>query len=163
MSVLTEIRNTIFRKTIQIKFPKTSVLARQLVIFMHKMFVLIFCCKKKKKSYIRFFSLSQLYLLVRGFPGGPSGKEHACQCRKCKTCRFDPWVRKISWRKAWHLTLVFLPGQSHRLRSIGSQRVTTEAMYHTSTHILVQVKKIVHWANEEIPTTYDYLINRNVF
>ena len=100
----------------------------------------------KKKNYIRFFSLSQLYLLVRGFPGGPSGKEHACQCRKCKTCRFDPWVRKISWRKPWHLTLVFLPGESHRLRSMGSQRVTTEVMYHTSTHISVQVKKIVHWA-----------------
>ena len=24
-----------------------------------------------------------------------SGKEPSCQCRRCKTCRFDPWVRKI--------------------------------------------------------------------
>ena len=29
-----------------------------------------------------------------GFPGGTSGKEPACQCRRCKTCEFDPWVGK---------------------------------------------------------------------
>ena len=31
----------------------------------------------------------------RGFLGGPSGKETACQCKKHKRHRFDPWVRKI--------------------------------------------------------------------
>ena len=25
-----------------------------------------------------------------GFPGGASGKEPACQCRRHKRCRFDP-------------------------------------------------------------------------
>ena len=30
-----------------------------------------------------------------GFPGGTSGEESTCQCRRCKRCRFDPWVRKI--------------------------------------------------------------------
>ena len=30
----------------------------------------------------------------RGFPGGPSGKEPACLCRRHKRCRSDPWVRK---------------------------------------------------------------------
>ena len=28
------------------------------------------------------------------FPGGVSGKEPACQCRKPKKQGFDPWVRK---------------------------------------------------------------------
>ena len=28
-------------------------------------------------------------------------------------CRFDPWVRKIPWRRAWQPTPVFLPGESH--------------------------------------------------
>ena len=28
-----------------------------------------------------------------GSPGGASGKEHACQCRRCKRLGFDPWVR----------------------------------------------------------------------
>ena len=26
---------------------------------------------------------------------GASGKEPACQCRRHKRCRFNPWVRKI--------------------------------------------------------------------
>ena len=38
-----------------------------------------------------------------GFPGGARGKEPACQCRRHKRCKFDPWFRKISWRKARHL------------------------------------------------------------
>ena len=47
------------------------------------------------------------------FPGGTIGKEPACHCRRCKRCRFDPWVRKIPWRRAWQPTPVFLPGESH--------------------------------------------------
>ena len=27
--------------------------------------------------------------------------------------RFDPWVRKIPWRREWHPTPVLLPGESH--------------------------------------------------
>ena len=36
-----------------------------------------------------------------GFPGGASGKEPSCQCRRCRRPRFNPWVRKIPWRWAW--------------------------------------------------------------
>ena len=50
---------------------------------------------------------------VVGFPGGSSGKEHACQCRKHKRHRFNPWVGKIPWRRAWQPNPVFLPGESH--------------------------------------------------
>ena len=32
--------------------------------------------------------------------------------------RFNPWVRKISWRRKWQLTLVFLPGKSHGWSSL---------------------------------------------
>ena len=42
-----------------------------------------------------------------------SGKESACQCRRCKRCGFDPWVGKIPWRSS-----VFLPGESHGQRSL---------------------------------------------
>ena len=31
---------------------------------------------------------------------------------------FDPWVGKISWRKGWQLTPVFLPGEFHGQRSL---------------------------------------------
>ena len=32
--------------------------------------------------------------------------------------RFDPWVRKIPWRRKWQLTPVFLPVVSHEQRSL---------------------------------------------
>ena len=37
--------------------------------------------------------------------------------RRCKRCGFDPWVRKIPWRK-WQPTPVFLSGESHGQRSL---------------------------------------------
>ena len=36
---------------------------------------------------------------------------------------FRPWVRKIPWRRAWLLTPVFLPGESHGQRSLVVQGV----------------------------------------
>ena len=52
-----------------------------------------------------------------GFPGSASGKESTCQCRKCKNCRFEPWVRKFLWSRKRHPTLVFLPVKFHGQRS----------------------------------------------
>ena len=48
-----------------------------------------------------------------GFPGGASGKDPACQCRRRKRFGFDPCVGKIPWGRAWQPTPVFLPGESH--------------------------------------------------
>ena len=53
-----------------------------------------------------------------GSPGGASGKEPACQCRRHKRRGFNSWVRNIPWRKAWQHTPVFLPGESHGQRSL---------------------------------------------
>ena len=33
---------------------------------------------------------------------------------------FDPWVRKIPWRRAWQPTPAFLPGESHGQRGLGA-------------------------------------------
>ena len=33
--------------------------------------------------------------MTLGFPSGVSGKEHNCQCRRCKRRTYDPWVGKI--------------------------------------------------------------------
>ena len=52
-----------------------------------------------------------------GNPRYLSGKESTCQCRRCQKRQFNPWVRKILWRRAWPLTPVFLPGESHGQRS----------------------------------------------
>ena len=45
-----------------------------------------------------------------------SGKESACQCRRCG---LDPWVWKIPWRREWQPTPVFLPGKSHGQEELG--------------------------------------------
>ena len=65
----------------------------------------------KSWQYFFFQLLSRLSGLLRWL----SGKESACQCRRC---RFDPWVRKIPWKWKWHPTPVFLPGKSHEQRSL---------------------------------------------
>ena len=52
------------------------------------------------------------------FPGGTSGKEPTCQCRRQKRQRFNPWVRKIPWRREWQPTPAFLPGEFHGQRSL---------------------------------------------
>ena len=56
--------------------------------------------------------------LPGSFPGGTSGKEPTCQCRRLKRPGFDPWVGKIPWRRAWQLTPIFMPGESHGQRSL---------------------------------------------
>ena len=50
------------------------------------MWILVLKKKKKKKLTIRKSRL----------PRQHSGKESACQCRRLG---FDPWVRKIPWRR----------------------------------------------------------------
>ena len=53
-----------------------------------------------------------------GFPGGTGGKEPTCQCRRLKRHRFDPWIEKIPWRRAWQSTPVSLPGKYHEQKSL---------------------------------------------
>ena len=40
------------------------------------------------------------------------------QCWGRKRCRFNPWVRKMLWRRKWQPTPVSLPGESHGQRSL---------------------------------------------
>ena len=47
-------------------------------------------------------------------PGGSDGKASACSAGDPGS----PWVGKISWRRKWQPTPVFLPGESHGRRSL---------------------------------------------
>jgi len=47
-------------------------------------------------------------LVVRNLPANVGDLRHG----------FDPWIRKIPWRRSWQPTLIFLPGESHGLRSL---------------------------------------------
>ena len=44
-------------------------------------------------------------------------------CLQCRRPRFDPWVRKIPWRKEWLHTPVFLSGEFHGQRSLAGINV----------------------------------------
>ena len=45
----------------------------------------------------------------RSFPGGSVVKNLLAM----QETGFDPWVKKIPWRRKWQPTPVFLPGESH--------------------------------------------------
>ena len=56
-------------------------------------------------------------LIILGFPGGPDGKESACNADRPG---FKAWVRKVFWRKemathssilAWRIPLTEEPGR----------------------------------------------------
>ena len=64
------------------------------------------------------FVFLQLARAFLGFTFGTSGKEPASQCRRYKRREFYPWVRKIPWRRKWQPTLIFLPKEPQRRRSL---------------------------------------------
>ena len=49
-----------------------------------------------------------------GLPLGSVVKTHL----QCRRRGFDPWFRKIPWRRKWQPTPVFMPGKSHGQRSL---------------------------------------------
>ena len=72
---------------------------------------------------------AQIHLVYTQFPGGASGIESSCQCRKCRRS----WVRALGWEDsleeemaphtrilAWKIPWIEEPG---RLQFTGSQRV----------------------------------------
>ena len=61
-----------------------------------------------------------------------------------KGCEFDPWVGKISWRRPWQPTPVFLPGKSHGQRSLVG--------YSQQSH-----KKLDNWIQLKQLSTHTYL------
>ena len=63
-----------------------------------------------QKVQLTWFKPNLLYFLNNYFP---------LVTRVCLYCRkpgFDHWVRKISWRRKWQLTPVFLSGEPHGQR-----------------------------------------------
>ena len=64
------------------------------------------------------FSMQSFYR-GRGFPDVSDCKESACNAGRP---RFDPWVRKMPWRREWLPILVFLPRESHGQRSLAGYR-----------------------------------------
>ena len=97
-------------------FPKlSSLLIRNLNFFFYEnmYFPVSKIQRLKLLSYCLFFFLTHCIHLITifyhfwGFPGGTSGKEPTCQCRRHEMLVLSPGGR------AWQSTPVFLPGESH--------------------------------------------------
>ena len=88
-------------------------------------------------------------------PDGASGKEPAYQCKRQKRHRFDPWVRKIPWRRAWQPVPVFLPGESDGQKSLVGysprghkqsgtmKRLSTHIHLRTDSTTIVRITKAI--------------------
>ena len=78
------------------------------------------------------------HALVLLFPTS-SGKESACQCRRHKRRGFGPWVGKISWRRKWQPTPVFLSGECHGQRTLAGYCPGGQTWLSTHTHTHTQI------------------------
>ena len=67
--------------------------------------------------WIMVFSRNMPRSGIGGSYGSSAHKEPACQCGRRKRYGFDPWVRKVLWRRKWQPPTVFLPGKFHGQRS----------------------------------------------
>ena len=87
-----------------------------------------------------------------GFLTGSSGKESACQCRRCRTCGFNPWVWKIPWRRSkWQTTsiladIILWTEEPDRLQSMGLQKNWTQLSRHrTGDKWWLLIRKLYMW------------------
>ena len=65
-----------------------------------------------------FFFFDDGHSYRRDFPGGASGKEPTCKCRRHKKPRFYPCLGNIPWSRKWQPTPVFLSWKSHGQRKL---------------------------------------------
>ena len=121
--------------------------------------------------------LTEVYT-SRGLSRGLSGKESACQCRRLWRHRFDPWVRKIAWRRKWQPTPIFLPREFHGQMSLAGcrawglkesgaaegistheQKVIPSFFYKAPLNLLSQlILPVFNLLDQEVPTSRTYCL-----
>ena len=73
-----------------------------------------YCREEANASFYVLFLRSQLCMKVS------DGSAVKSSNARLRSCRFNLWVRKNSWRRKWQSTPVFLPEKSHGPRSLVS-------------------------------------------
>ena len=113
-------------------------------------------CFFKIRSFLRtkyyFFICKSIFTITggvyfsntHGLPRWLSGEIFAWQCGRWGSCKFEPWIGQIPWRRKWQPTPVFLPGKFHGQRNL----VGSSPWGHRVQH---------DWAAEQLCThTYIY-------
>ena len=78
------------------------------------------------------------------FPGCSDDKSLCLQCLPCGRPGFNPWVRRISWRRKWQPIPVFLPGKSYVWWNLvgyspwGRKVSDTTEQLHFTSHIIAE-------------------------
>ena len=92
-------------------------------------------------GYYSAYQASQVVIAIKNPPAN---------ARDIREMASTPWVRKISWRRAWQPSPVFLPGESHGQRegytvklSIGSQRVGHDSSDLACMHIQPTTSSVI--------------------
>ena len=85
-----------------------------------------------------------------GLPGGTSGTELPCQCMGLKRPGLDPWVRKISWRRKWQPTPVFLPG---KCKDRGAWQATVHRVARVGLNLVTKPTYLLMTVNSKQPQT----------
>ena len=96
------------------------------------------------EKYQKLISLPNLDKAQKlSFPGGSDGSV----CLQCGRPRFNPWFGKISWRRKWQPTPVFLPRKFHGWRNLVcyspwgcKESDTTERLHFASLQKLLSCK-----------------------
>ena len=93
-----------------------------------------------------------IFTFTSSLPRWLSGKESACQSRRCRRHSLDPWVGKTPWRRKWQPTTVFLLGKSHGQRGMvgyspwGHKESDTTEHAHTSLlHVMFPLPKMLEY------------------
>ena len=128
------------------------------------------CQLKFLRLFVTLGFLCLFSLAFQSFPGGTSGKESACQCRRYRRCGFDPEVGKIPWKRKWQPILLFLPANSHVQRCLvgyslwGHKECNTTGYIHIAFPFIVITKdkeNVNIWYNSLEISGYGKLTGRN--
>ena len=88
------------------------------------------------------------YSVIMGFPGGASGKESACYCRRHTRCGFDSWDGKIPWRRKWQPTPQLLPGKFHGQRSLEGYSPWGHKELDMTEHVCMHTHSVINYGDK---------------
>ena len=105
--------------------------------------------------------VAELYIYIHmyvnmGVPGAS-----VVVCLPNRRCGFDPWVRKIPWRRKWQPTPVFWPGKFHGQRSLvgyspwGHNESDTQQQHSVSdTGLMLEIKSYLSCSSRSLQFRY---------
>ena len=108
-----------------------------------------------------------MYTHLSDSPGDTSGKESACQCRRRKRRKLDPWVGEIPWRRKWKPTPVFFSEKSNGWRSLahcspwGHKELDTTKQLSTGFSVLYYLSTL-KLTSTELVIPSNHLIIRHI-